>query len=387
MNHIIHYRFATGKHTVRISMRSLVLAGLALGLAACGPKAAAPTVADAPAWVGRENITVAETRELSVGPAISGSLEAERQATVRAELGAPIVAIDAEAGQAVGRGAVLARLDDSAIRDAYTSRQAAVRSAELSLQIATRDVDRAKALAGAGAVAARDVETAQLSASSAEAQLASARAGAAAAAKQLERTIIRAPFSGIVSERPVSLGDVVQMGTALFTIIDPTSLKFEGQVPAEGLEGIKVGTPVSLVIAGMGTTPISGQVSRINPSVDPTTRQARLTVAVANAGGRLVGGLFADGRVATTIRQAVVVPSGAVDRRGIRPVVMRLKLGKVDRVEVELGLIDAAREQMEVTSGITPGDTLLLGGARGLASGMMVRVGSPAELNGSKSGE
>ena len=368
-------------------MRSLVLAGLGLSLAACGTKAAAPTTTDAAAWVGRENIALAENRELSVGPAISGSLEAERQATVRAELSATITAVDAEPGQAVPRGAVLARLDDSAIRDAYTSSQATVRSAELSLQIAAREVERATALAGAGAVAIRDVETAQLGASSAEAQLASARAGAAAAEKQLGRTIIRAPFNGIVSERPVSVGDVVQTGAALFTIIDPGSLKFEGQVPAEGLEGITVGTPVSLTIAGMGDTPITGRVSRINPSVDPATRQARLTVAVPNAGGRLVGGLFADGRVATTIRQGVVVPSGAVDRRGIRPVVMRVKLGKVDRVEVELGLIDAAREQMEVTSGIMPGDTLLLGGARGLVPGMVVRVGSPAEINGSTSGE
>ena len=368
-------------------MRSLVLAGVGLGLAACGSKAPVPTTTDTAAWVGRENITVATARELSVGPAISGSLEAERQAMVRAEIGATITSIDAEPGQAVGRGAVLARLDDSAIRDAYTSSQAMVRSAELSLQIANRDVERAKALAGAGAIAARDVESAELSASSAEAQLASARAGAAAAGKQQERTAIRAPFSGIVSERPVSLGDVVQPGTAMFTIIDPASLKFEGQVPTEGLEGIKVGTPVSLTIAGAGTTPIMGRVSRINPSVDPATRQARLTVAVPNAGGRLVGGLFADGRVATTIRQGVVAPSGAVDRRGIRPVVMRLKLGKVDRVEVELGLIDAAQEQIEVTSGIAPGDTLLLGGARGLAPGTVVRVGSPAEINGSKSGE
>lgn len=383
----IHHRTATGKDTVRFSTRMLVLAGLGLGLAACSRKAVAPAASDTATWVGRENIAVAETRELSVGPAISGSLEAERQAMVRAELGSTVIEIDAEPGQTVARGAVLGRLDDTAIRDGFTSSQAMVRSAELSAQIATREVQRAKTLADAGAVATRDVESAQLSASSAEAQLASARAAAATAEKQLGRTIIRAPFSGVVSERPVSLGDVVQSGSAMFTIVDPASLKFEGQVPAEGLEGIKVGTPVSLVIAGMGAAPVIGRVSRINPSVDPATRQARLTVAVPNVGGRLVSGLFADGRVATTIRQGVVVPSGAVDRRGIRPVVMRVKQGKVDRVEVELGLIDAALEQIEVTSGITPGDTLLLGGARGLAPGVVVRVGSPAEINSRTSGE
>jgi hypothetical protein len=105
---------------------------------------------------------------------------------------------------------------------------------------------------------------------------------------------------------------------------------------------------------------------------------------VPNAGGRLLAGLFAEGRVATSRRSSVVAPSGAVDRRGIRPFVVRLKGGRVERVEVLLGLIDEAREQMEIQTGLAAGDTLLLGGARGLQPGTMVRVGSPAELTGSQ---
>ncbi|HSB55333.1 MAG TPA: efflux RND transporter periplasmic adaptor subunit, partial [Gemmatimonadales bacterium] len=153
-------------------------------------------------------------------------------------------------------------------------------------------------------------------------------------------------------------------------------------VPADQLEGLKVGTSVSFAVAGVGD--LEGRITRINPAVDPATRQVRLTVGVPNTGGRLLAGLFADGRVATSTRKSIVAPSGAVDRRGIRPFVVRLKSGRVERVEVQLGLIDEAHEQMEIQSGLAPGDTLLLGGARGLSPGTVVRVGSPAELTGSQ---
>jgi RND family efflux transporter MFP subunit len=346
-------------------------------LTGCGKKQDAAVVADSAAWVGRENITVAEQRELSVGPEISGALMAERQATVRAELTSTVTQVNAEAGQRVSAGAILGRLDDAGIRDAYSSSQAAVTSAEASARIAARELERANRLESAGAVATRDVETAELQRTAAEAQAASAKAQFASAEKNLARTVIRAPFSGIVSERPVNLGDVVQSGNPLFTIVDPNSFKFEGTVPLEALKTLKVGTPVFFTASGLGD--LKGKITRINPAVDPATRQVRVTVGVPNSDGTLIAGLFAEGRVATSTRNGVVVPSGAVDRRGIRPYVMRVKGGKVEKVEVELGLIDAAQEQMEVTKGLAGGDTLLLGGARGLATGTQVRIGSPAE--------
>lgn len=351
---------------------------VALVLAGCGKQREATVVADSAAWVGRENITVAEQRELSIGPEISGALMAERQATVRAELTSTVTQVNAEPGQKVGAGAILGRLDDAGIRDAYTSSQAAVTTAEANAKLAARELERANRLESAGAVATRDVETAELQRTSAEAQAANARAQFAAAEKNLARTVIRSPFTGIVSERPVNLGDVVQSGNPLFTIVDPNSFKFEGTVPLEAIKQLKVGTPVYFTAAGLGD--LKGKITRINPAVDPATRQVRVTVGVPNSDGNLIAGLFAEGRVATSTRNGVVVPEAAVDRRGIRPYVVRVKGGKVEKVEVELGLIDAALEQLEITAGISGGDTLLLGGARGLTPGTMVRIGSPAEV-------
>lgn len=355
---------------------------LAASLTACSKdaKEAASVAAEAPAWVGKENIVLAERETLEVGPGIAGTLEAERQATIRAEVGGSVVALEVEPGQAVSRGAVLVRLDDDGIRDAYESSKAQVRTAEMTAELARRNAERSAQLAAGGAIADRDLETAQWNRQNAEAQLSDARSRLATAEKQLGRTVLRAPFSGVVAERTVRLGDVVQSGTVLLTVVDPASLKYEGTVPVDALSALRVGTPVRLTVAGAGPELVSGRVSRINPSVDPATRQVRVTVAVPNAGGRLLAGLFAEGRVASEVREAVVVPAGAVDRRGLRPLVMRVQGGRVERVEVELGLIDQARERMEILNGLSAGDTLLLGGARGLAPGTTVRVGSPAEL-------
>ncbi len=360
-------------------MRKTTLGLMVLALAGCGSKTGttAGTAADSAAWVGRENIAVAEQRELSVGPEISGTLMAERQATVRAELGATVTQINAEPGQRVASGAVLARLDDGAIRDAYASSQSMVKSADATAEVAVRELERANRLEAAGAVATRDVETAELQRTAAQAQAAEAQARLATAEKNLARTVIRSPFAGVVSERPVSLGDVVQVGNPLFTIVDPATLKLEGTVPVDALKDLKTGTPVRFTVGGLGE--LKGAITRINPAVDPSTRQVRVTVGVPNTTGQLIAGLFAEGRVATTTREGVIVPNAAVDRRGIRPYVVRVKGGRVERVEVELGLIDASREQMEITAGIAGGDTLLLGGARGLPPGSQVRFGSPAE--------
>ena len=354
-------------------------AGLLFLAVGCARDAAPPTPpTDAAMFAGRENLAIARQETLLVGPAVSGTLDAERVATVRAELGGALVEVLAEPGQAVARGQLLGRIDDTGVREAFTSAQSAAQTAELTAGLARRNAERTRALADAGAVAERDREQAEWNLQSAESQLADARARLVSAEKALGRTALRAPFAGLVSERPANLGDIVQVGNPLFTVVDPSQLKLEGAVTVEALKELRVGTPVTLAVGGQAEG-LLGRVTRINPAVDPATRQVRVTVGIPNTRGALVAGLFAEGRVASATRVGVVVPSGAVDRKGLRPFVVRVKQGKVERVEVELGLIDTAREQLEVTTGLAPGDTLLLGGARGIPAGSAVQIGVAAE--------
>jgi RND family efflux transporter MFP subunit len=293
-----------------------------------------------------------------------------------------------EQGQRVAQGAVLARIDDQAVRDAYFSARSQVRSAQLAQQVAQRNRERSETLARAGAIADRDLETATWNATNAEAQLADAKARLASAEQQLQYTTVRAPFAGVVSERSASAGDVLQTGGALYTIIDPASLRFDGTVPAEQVGQLERGAPVEFAVSGYPGKVFEGKIDRINPSADPATRQVRVYVSVPNADQRLVAGLYAEGRVGAAVRRAIVAPASAVDQRGVTPTVLRIRQGRVEQVTVLLGVRDEADDRIELRSGVAAGDTLLLGNAAGVLPGAAVRVSggeaSETEVDGKR---
>jgi membrane fusion protein, multidrug efflux system len=324
--------------------------------------------------VGPEGIILAKPSEIRIGPAISGTLTPQENATLRSEISGPIVQTYVEQGQPVKRGQALARIDDTSIREALLSAQSAARSAKLALDNATRDAERQQRLEAAGAVAPRDVEAAQRALAAAQATMADAQSRLTAAQQQLGKTTFRAPFDGVVSDRPVSAGDVVQPGAAIATVVNPASMRLEGSVPAEQLSSLKIGTPVIFTVNGYGAQTFTGRIDRINPTADPATRQVRVYVTIPNEKSTLVGGLFADGRVATESRQGIMIPTTAVDERGIAPIVLRIRSDTVESVPVQLGVHDNASDRVEIRSGVSVGDTLLANAAQGLAPGTRVRI-------------
>ena len=298
---------------------------------------------------------------------------------MRAEIAGAVLETRAEQGQHVDKGTILARIDDATLEAAVLSAKAGVTTAQNSVDLNKRQVDRNESLIKAGAIAERDVEIVRNQLSAAQAQLANAQAQLANAEKQLSKATIRAPFSGIVSARQVSAGDVVQVGGALFTVVNPSTMRLEASVPADQLSSIRLGAPVDFTVNGYPTRQFTGHITRINPVADPSTRQVRIIVSLPNENGTLVGGLFADGHIASEVRNAPVVPLAAVDERGLKPFVMRIKNGTVQRAEVELGIRDASTETVEIRSGIAAVDTILLGAARGISEKTPVKVSSPSD--------
>src|SRR5438477_2933749 len=302
--------------------------------------------------VGTENVAVATTGSIMTGPTISGTLEPEREAVLRAQVQGSVLQTYADQGQAVSPGTVLARIDATGIQDAYNSARAGVVAARNAADVASRDLARNEKLLAAGAVAERDIEQSRRASIAAQAALEDASSRLATAQKQFRSTTVTAPFGGVVSERPVSPGDIVQPGSPLFTVVDPSSMRLEASVPAEQLSLIRVGVPVVVTVSGYRGREFVGHITRVNPTADPTTRQVRIYVSIPNAGRTLVGGLFASGRVSTATKNGLVVPASAVDVRGTSPFVMRVKGGKVEKAPVQLGLQDKSSETYEILSGL-----------------------------------
>lgn len=357
-------------------MKTVKLAICILNLAlltACTTEAEKVPAAPPAVRVGAGNVVMVERGSIVVGPIVSGELRAEREATVRAEIGGSMTQVNVKEGQAVRRGALLGRIETRTLDDLRQSAASAVRNAENQLAVARREMERTEKLVTAGALAARDLDVARQSVTSSEAQLADAKSRLASVDRQLADTALHAPINGLIATRPVNTGDVVSIGDPLFTIIDPSSMRLEASVPSDDLSKLRVGAIVAFTVRGYDT-PFEGRIVTIAPQADPVTRQVPIFVSIPNVGGRLVAGLFAEGRVVSQAAQGIVVPTNAVNMTESAPWVLRVKDGKTEKVEIRLGLQDPRTERALVVSGLNEGDVLLRGAAQGITPGTPVDV-------------
>jgi membrane fusion protein, multidrug efflux system len=345
----------------------------ALLISACTTEAEKPPAPPAPVRVGMENIVTVAQGTIVVGPIVSGELRAEREATVRAEIGGSVTQVNVREGQAVRRGTLLGRIETRTLDDVRQSAMSAERNAENQLSVARREMERTETLVKAGALAARDLDIARQQVTAAEALLADAKSRVASADRQLADTVLRSPIDGLIAKKPVNTGDVVSPGTELFLVIDPSSMRLEASVPADDLKYLRIGATVDFNVRGYDR-PFQGRITMIAPQADSVTRQVPIFVSIPNVGGRLVAGLFAEGRVASQSAEGLVVPINAVNVTEPTPWVLRVASGKTERVDVALGLRDPRSEQVLVTSGLSSGDTLLRGAAQGIASGTAVQL-------------
>jgi membrane fusion protein (multidrug efflux system) len=372
--------FAAGVFMNPVTSRSTAVAftlTLSLAAMACGGSAesAAPaTPVDASiVRLAPENVTTAAMGQITSGPVISGQLTPAREASIRAQVGGSIVALTVDRGQNVRAGAVVARISSRDLEAARSSAQVSVRSSETALKLAQSEAERTQALVAGGALAARDLEQAQNNVSAAEAQVAAARARLSSVDQAIDDTSVKAPFDGVVSARPASIGDIVTPGSELFTIIDPSSMRLEASVPSDQVPQLRPGATVRFTIRGIPGD-FTGRIDRINPTVDPVTRQVSCFVTLPNTGGRLLAGLFAEGRVESVSKQGIVVPLGAVDETGLRPVVTRVAGDKAEVVPVTLGARQVETEMVEITEGLRAGDLLIVGSAKNVPSGTPILI-------------
>ncbi len=380
-------------HASRITTKTLnaaLIAAFVFTAAACSKaEPAATTAGPAPVTIGPEAIAVISVSTLNSGPAINGSLMAEKTASIRSEVSGAVVAVLVDPGAHVTAGTALARVDDMVPREAFLSAKSAVTQAQLAADIAHRETGRSEKLLAAGAIADNALEAAKRTDLAAQASLEDAKSRLASAQKNLDNTVIKAPYDGVVSERQVNAGDIVSPGSALFVLVDPSTMRLEGAVPAEQLALVHVGSPVKFAVTGYPGRDFTGTITNIYPSADPQTRQVRLYVRIPNAGNGLVAGLYATGRVSSSSKQGLTVPASAIDQRGVKPQVTRLKNGKAEVVEVSLGMRDEGSELVEIKSGLAAGDTLLVGAAEGITPGAPVKVStappSADQTNGARS--
>lgn len=345
----------------RISL--ILVAALALALAGCvkGPESAkgAGGPAPAPLLLASEDVATVRNSSLASGPAITGSVQPERRADLRAEVQAVVLKVLKENGDVVRKGDLLVQLDDTAIRDALASAEAASRSATQAFEQAERQLERMKTLRQSGMTSAQALDDAEGRRNGAQSDVEAAKARVVLARQQLTRTEVRAPFDGVVTERKVSPGDTATLGKELLKVIDPNSMRFEAMVSADHVGEVQAGQAVHFRVNGYGDQDFTGRVRRVNPAANATTRQVEVLVDFVGDKQPKLAGLYAEGRLETESRTSLTIPATAVVRDGDKTAAFRVQGNKLQKVPLALAERDARSGDYIVAGGLAEGDQVI----------------------------
>ena len=309
--------------------------------------------------IAPEDVLTIQANALSSGPVVTGSIQPERKADLRAEVSAVVLQVLKENGDLVRRGDVLVRLDPTSIRDNLQSAEANVRNATQALDQSERNLQRLKTLRDSGMTSLQALDDAEVRRNAAQSELAASHARAVLARQQLERTTVRAPFDGVVSDRKVSAGDTASVGKELLKVIDPSSMRFAGRVSADKISVVRVGQAVSFRINGYAGQEFRGKVTRVDPSANDVTRQVEVLVSFDEVRQARVAGLFAEGLIEASSTKAVTLPESVLLRSGDKASVWRVKSNTLSRVDLALGARDPRSGHFEVRNGLTDGDVIL----------------------------
>lgn len=338
----------------------LVAVLLLAAAAACGSKSEAESPdAGAPTAI---SVTTAPAalREVERTVSVVGTLAANEQTELASESEGQLISVDADLGDRVRKGQVLAAVRSDVL-------EAQLREAEASLAKAVADEHRAQPLRDQGIISPQEYEKVRTEAVVERARCDRLRI-------QLERAAIRAPFDGSVSARLVNLGDYVRAGTVTFRLVQDDPLKFRGEVPERDVPSIAPGQEVRISVDPYPGETFLGHVSRVGSASDPTARALAFEVLVPNADHRIRPGFFGHGDVVVRHdERAVAVPRSAITTFAGVTKVFVVEDGVAHERPVTIG-VDLGDGWVEVLQGVTRGQLVVTSGLSRLTDGATVAV-------------
>lgn len=334
----------------------MLLAVLAPALAARAQQGAVPVV-----------VSVAAERLLAPVTAYPGTVISRNQARLAAEVEGRLEWV-AEVGTVLRKGETVARIDDVLLKQSLIADEAAVARERARLEFRLAEVRRLTSLVKQKSVPQSELEEAIANRDITHAEIAAGSARAALTREQLERTTLRAPFGGVITERMLQGGEWAESGDAIVRLVDTSSLEVQTWVPVTALKFVQEGTKLNLSGNPRFTV---GTVRTIVPVGDNQSRLYELRIGF-EGNGWPVG---SDLRVAVPTaepRKVLAIPRDALVIRRDGTTVYRIDSeGLAERVVVEPGI--AVGELIEV-SGIAPGDRVVIRGGERLRPGQSVNI-------------
>jgi len=289
----------------------------------------------------------------------SGTLRPNEEVEIHPEVSGRITSISFHEGSYVRKGQTLVQLYDADIL-AQIQKLRAQRALQQKL------LQRQEELVNIGGISKQDYETTQTQIASIDADIAFQQAS-------LRKAKIVAPFDGKVGLRDVSVGAIVSPATVVATLQQLHPLKMDFTVPDQYKNNISVGKTVFFSVDGLPDSKKSGKIAAIDPGADVNTRSIRVRATVPNPNNELTAGGFAHVTIPLeSNNDALLVPAQAVIPTTRDKKVAVVRNGKALLVQVELGA--RTDEKVEVTSGLVPGDTVIITGMMQVKPGMDVKI-------------
>lgn len=286
-----------------------------------------------------------------------GSLRANEAVVIRPEVAGRIESIAFEEGARVHRGDLLFALDGAIAR-------ADVQEWEATVAQSRREAERVSDLIARKLASQSDADAKRAQLAIDEARLASART-------RLAKTEIRAPFAGALGLRTVSVGEYVNVGDAIVTLAQTDPLKLDFRIPETQATRAAPGQTVRIAVDAFPGESFTGKVYAVDPQVDVNTRSVMLRATLANPGGKLRPGQFANVQLALAERaNALTIPEQALWPQGGKQFVYVVRAGKAELVEIRIGKRSAGR--VEVQTGLKPEDEIIIAGQMKIFPGAAV---------------
>lgn len=340
-------------------------------LAACSPAEEPKVQAKKPIPV---QIVEIKARDLPVVVESVGRLMANRQVTLAAEVGGVAAGYKADVGDKVRAGQVLVTIDPADYRLALAEARAGLAAAEAQLSAAEKTFNRSQKLLPRQVISQESFDKAEAGYKTAKAGVARAKVVVDIARSRLNKTIITAPFPGLVSARMVEVGQTLGPGRPVMTLVDINPVRVKVYVSERDYVYLDREDPVSIMVEAYPQRVFQGQIDRNCIQADPQTNMFCLEVLLDNPDLVLKPGLTARVRItARVIREAILVPQSAVlYREDRREVFVAGPGGTAEGREVKLARADGSL--IRISKGLKPGDRLIVTGQQYLKPGDKITV-------------
>ncbi len=366
--------------TLLIGLGVVLVAGAAVWMQtrkpASAPQAPAATSHTQHIEIARSDITVTAPQRLQQGLPVSGTLRAVQSAVVKARVAGELLDLQVREGDSVQAGQVLARIDPTEFQRRVRQAEEQAEAARAQIDIAQRQFDNNRALVDQGFISKTALDTSLASLQSAQATFRAAQAGADVARKSLEDSVLKAPFTGVVSARLAQPGERMAIDARVLEWVSLAQLELEATLSVADSVGVRVGQTARLQIEGLPQA-LAARVQRINPSAQVGSRSVLAYLHVPGEPG-LRQGLFAQGVIGTDVREVLAVPLSSVRTDRSQPYVQVVDNAQVAHRTVQLGLRGSRVDQplaetwVEVI-GLDAGAQVLAGSLGGLRPGLAVQ--------------